>query len=246
MSKPCRMTIDDSASRVGVYIDGFNLYKGILLDHPQLKWLDLNALARLLSPDNEVTEVYYFTAEIAPMREGDQAPARQKLYLRTLEVSGVNVVKGKFRADSRWMPIGDVSLRQFTRPEMFGRMSKWRAARSIRPLENVPRVMVTKFEEKRSDVNLASHMLRDVFQHGFTHAIVISGDTDLTTAIKFAVAAGCHVSVFIPRRSNASAALQGVASYVGWLKTSTLEEAQFPRAVLSPRGKPLLRPQEWT
>lgn len=246
MRIPCRMTNERPDARVGVYIDGFNLYKGILLDHPQLKWLDLNALARLLSPEDEVSDVYYFTAEIAPLRAGDQAPARQKLYLRTLEVSGVTVVKGKFRTDSRWMPIGDVSLRQFTSPEIFGRISKWFATRSIKAFESVPRVLVTKFEEKRSDVNLASYMLRDVFQKQITHAIVISGDTDLTTAIRFAVTAGCHVSVIIPRRSNSSAALQEAASYVGWLKPTTLEKAQFPRAVLSPRGKPLLRPEEWT
>jgi uncharacterized LabA/DUF88 family protein len=240
------VTNDNNGPRVGVYIDGFNLYKGILLDYPQLKWLDLKALAKLLSPENDIGDLYYFTAEIAPLKSGDLAPARQKLYLRTLEVSGVNVVKGKFRADSRWMPIGDVTLNQFTRPELFGWISKRFATRAIKIAENVPRVLVTKFEEKRSDVNLASFLLRDVFQNGLTHAIVISGDTDLTTAIRFAVDAGCHVSVIIPRRSNASAALQNVASYVGWLKPSTLEQAQFPRSVLSPRGKPLLRPKEWT
>lgn len=240
------MTIEPKDARVGVYIDGFNLYKGILLDHPRFKWLDLHALAKLLSPEHEIESVYYFTAEIAPLRAGDQAPARQKLYLRTLEVSGVKVVKGKFRADLRWMPFGDSSLQNFTRPELFSRISKRRALRVIRHADFTPQVLVTKFEEKRSDVNLASYLLRDVFQKQITHAIVISGDTDLTTAIRFAVKAGCHVSVIIPRRSNSSAALQGVASYVGWLKPTTLEQAQFPRAVLSPRGKPLLRPEEWT
>lgn len=240
------MTIEHSDARVGVYVDGFNLYKGLLEAHPELKWLDLCQLARELAPGKEIIDVCYFTAEIAPMQSHDQAPARQKLYLRTLEVSGVRVIKGKFRADPRWMPVNDKSLEEFTRPELFTRQARRDALEKLSDSVRNLRALVTKYEEKRSDVNLAAHLLRDVYEQRITHAVVISGDTDLTTAIQFGVDAGCHISVYIPRRSNESMALQKAASYIGWLKTAILERSQFPNSVISPKGKPLVRPKEWT
>lgn len=235
-----------SRPRVSLYVDGFNLYKGLLIDHPEFKWLDLNKLAKLLSPEKEVVDVYYFTAEIKPQRSDDLAPFRQKLYLRTLEVSGVKVIKGKFRADPRWMPVSDRSLTDFSRPDVFHKLEKERVARQFFGSREDFEVLVTKYEEKRSDVNLAAHLMRDIYEKRITHAVVISGDTDLTTAIAFGVAAGCHISVFIPRRSNESMALQDAASYVGWIKAWMLESAQLPRTVISPKGKPLIRPKEWT
>ena len=240
------MTIETTSARVSVYIDGFNLYKGLLASHPSLKWLDLIQLSKLLASEKLITSVCYFTAEIAPLTTSDQAPARQKLYLRTLEVSGVKVIKGIFRADPRWMPIHDPSLEEFTRPEIFESAAKSEALKNAPSDANNLRVLVTKFEEKRSDVNLASYLLRDIYERRITHAVVVSGDTDLATAIKFGVDAGCHISVYIPRRSNASMSLQKAASYVGWLKISILEQAQFPKAVISPKGKPLVRPEEWS
>jgi uncharacterized LabA/DUF88 family protein len=234
-----------SRPRVSLYVDGFNLYKGLLIDHPEFKWLDLNKLAKLLSPEKEVVDVYYFTAEIKPQRPDDLAPFRQKLYLRTLEVSGVKVIKGKFRADPRWMPVRDRTLSEFTRPDIFRRRAKAHGLRRLSRTKDAFDVLVTKYEEKQSDVNLASHLLRDVYEGRVTHAMVISGDTDLTTAIRFSVEAGCHVSIYIPARNNASAALTEVASYLGWLKLSSLEASQLPPTVISPKGKPLIRPSDW-
>jgi len=49
--------------RVIAYVDGFNLYFGLIeagLDY--CKWLDLNKLAnRLLKPNQELVELKYFT-----------------------------------------------------------------------------------------------------------------------------------------------------------------------------------------
>lgn len=240
------MTNGFQDARVGVYVDGFNLYKGLLAAHPQLKWLDLRMLAHLLAPGKIIHDVYYFTAEISPLWPGDQAPARQKLYLRTLEVSDVRVIKGKFRDDPRWMPVRDKGLDEFTRPEIFDRETKRAALKLLDAPFNDLQTLVTKYEEKRSDVNLASYLLRDIYEKRISHAIVLSGDTDLTTAIKFGIEAGCHISVYIPKRSNTSSVLQESASYIAWLKTSTLEASQFKRSVLSPKGKPLIRPEEWS
>jgi hypothetical protein len=46
-----------------VYIDGFNMYNGCLKGTPY-KWLDVDALVRMLLPHDQVKRIRYFTAKI--------------------------------------------------------------------------------------------------------------------------------------------------------------------------------------
>ena len=48
------------------------------------------------------------------------------------------------------------------------------------------RVTHERNEEKRSDVNLASHLLIDLFMESIDAAIIVSNDADLSFPIKFA------------------------------------------------------------
>ncbi len=82
--------------RVGVYVDGFNLYYGLRsLRGRRYLWLDLRALAlRLLRTGQTLTAVRYFTA---PVRGDARALARQQAYEAALESQGVDVVLGRFQ-----------------------------------------------------------------------------------------------------------------------------------------------------
>ncbi|TQS19312.1 NYN domain-containing protein [Microbispora hainanensis] len=82
--------------RVGVYVDGFNLYYGLRsLRGRRYLWLDLRALAgRLLRPGQTLTAVRYFSAHV---RGEPAALLRQKTYLAVLESMGVEVVLGRFQ-----------------------------------------------------------------------------------------------------------------------------------------------------
>ncbi|MEW9532293.1 NYN domain-containing protein [Microbispora sp. NPDC049125] len=82
--------------RVGVYVDGFNLYYGLrFLGGRRYLWLDLHALAdRLLKPAQALTVVRYFTA---PVRGEPRALARQQTYQAALQSRGVDVVLGRFQ-----------------------------------------------------------------------------------------------------------------------------------------------------
>ena len=52
------------------YIDGGNLYHGLLRRCPRYKWLDLAALVRsLLSKEHDLVCVKYFTARCWPTRK---------------------------------------------------------------------------------------------------------------------------------------------------------------------------------
>ena len=51
--------------RTIVYIDGFNLYYGLLRRNAASKWLDLWKLSRcLVSPNNDILAVKYFTSRV--------------------------------------------------------------------------------------------------------------------------------------------------------------------------------------
>jgi len=51
--------------RTVVYVDAFNLYCGTVRYTPY-KWLDLQALCRVMIPRNTVTRIKYFTAKVHP------------------------------------------------------------------------------------------------------------------------------------------------------------------------------------
>ena len=83
-----------------VYIDGFNLYHAIdALREPELKWLDLRALAEsILRKDEVLREVKYFTA-FATWRP--DSFTKHRAYVSALEARGVHVILGQFKEKPR-------------------------------------------------------------------------------------------------------------------------------------------------
>lgn len=62
--------------RTIVYVDGFNFYYGALKG-TKWKWLDIPALFRaVLSPQNEIAKVKYFTAKVQPTLADPDVRAR--------------------------------------------------------------------------------------------------------------------------------------------------------------------------
>ena len=83
--------------RARVYLDGFNLYYRLLKFSPY-KWCNFKLLAeQLLSPDDRVEKLRYFTADVSP-RAGDlDAPVRQATFFRALKtVPEIEIHKGSF------------------------------------------------------------------------------------------------------------------------------------------------------
>jgi hypothetical protein len=66
-----------------VYIDGFNLYYG-LLKGTAFKWLDLERFCDQLLPKNSVKKIYYFTAKVDARPQDPDQPVRQQAYLNAL------------------------------------------------------------------------------------------------------------------------------------------------------------------
>jgi uncharacterized LabA/DUF88 family protein len=154
--------------RVNVYVDGFNLYHRALRsarapDGSTYKWLDLETLAGhvLSNPDYSIGRIRYFTARVRALPGDPQAPLRQQMYLRALAtLSSVTVHFGFFQKSQKKMQL-------------------------VRPLpDGTTMVKVHKFEEKGSDVNLATYLLLDAFQNDYDGAAVITNDSDLAEPIR--------------------------------------------------------------
>jgi len=57
---------------------------------------------------------------------------------------------------------------------------------------------ITKYEEKQTDVNIAIHIIRDVYELSPDIIQVISGDTDLIPPLKFAKKQGIKIHIVAP------------------------------------------------
>jgi len=179
--------------KFNAYIDGFNLYKGALEKRPDLKWLDLIGLCGDLMPNYELGAIYYFTAPLKNRFAGDRANEKQNTYLRVLRYSGVQVINGKFRNDTSWQRLVTSERTHFIQPVLpnkFGltQMAINKSWRDAKP--DVPKANIFTLKEKGSDVNLASHLLRDAYTEKVCAGLVITGDSDLSSAISFACETG--------------------------------------------------------
>lgn len=160
--------------RVGVYVDGFNLYYGLKaanLGHA--RWLDLTALSRnILRPNQQLVKVKYFTARVKGPDKGIRG--RQSTYLQALETrDDLEIIYGRFmrKNDGVCHKCGH-------------RWASW--------------------EEKMTDVNIAAHLAIDVTSGVIDKALLVSGDSDLAHAVQLVKSSSSVkvIAVFPPKRSS--------------------------------------------
>ncbi len=89
--------MSDKINRVTVYVDGFNLYFG-MLDGGFLncKWLDISKLVKSsLSANQQLVDIKYFTSRVTN-NPGKQR--RQTLYLEALDTTGIKIIYGLYKS----------------------------------------------------------------------------------------------------------------------------------------------------
>lgn len=230
------------------YIDGFNLYKGALERRPDLKWVDIKKFCQELRPDMQLSHVYYFTARVKERFPEDQAPRRQHAYLRVLSHEGIDVVYGKFIKDSSWLRVSSTLRENIIEPVLpshFGLTQKALNDSALRSIPDLPRAQVSFMEEKGSDVNLASYLLRDAFLDRVPAALLVTGDSDLVTPVAFAVAQGVNVKTVVPNRNINVDSLRSASTYFEQLHVSILKNSQYPDLYKTPKGAIIRRPSAW-
>ncbi|MCO1574908.1 NYN domain-containing protein [Crossiella sp. SN42] len=188
-----------SAVRVGVYVDAFNVYYGgremLGPATPGWKWLDIAALAAGLInpwvwPGARIDRVVYCTA--MREREGDPSSlADQHTYLAALRHANpsLTVALGKYVPRTK----SGVLVEQGTgypprrvRSPGTGRLPAWLPVREVPGPSGATDLLarISTFEEKGSDVNVASHVLMDVLTGQVDAVMVLSNDSDLSFPLR--------------------------------------------------------------
>ena len=204
-----------------MYVDGFNLYFGAIKGTPY-KWLDVEKYFRLLRPQDDLQAIRYFTAVISGPRALNQSALLRALATR---------------------PLVDIVLGNFKRKRIKCEYSK---CHHLTPGDRV----FSRPEEKRTDVNIAVHMLDDASRHQCDHQILVSGDSDLVPAIRMirrrfpAMRTTVYVPAQAPARSYA-VELRSAAHRKQLLPTSLLKHAQFPARVPDGMGGFITKPPTW-
>lgn len=201
-----------------VYIDGYNLYYGVLR-RTQYKWLDVVKLftEHLLDPVNsDVIAVRYYTAPILEaMCDDTESPSRQRKYLQALtklHTEKLQIIQGKLQA---------------SQPKK----------RPVTPINGYELVKVHDFEEKKTDVNIAVDMLADVWTGRCEQIVLCTNDTDQEPALSKIKEHHPHIRVGL----IAPIALQdnryiskGLLKYTDWHKTISpthLASSQLPEKI---------------
>ncbi len=89
--------MDQIKNRVIVYIDGFNLYFGMLeAGYDNCKWLNIEKLVQsYLSSNQALMAIKFFTSRIS---HNPQKQKRQSTYLEALETTSVKIIYGLYKA----------------------------------------------------------------------------------------------------------------------------------------------------
>lgn len=204
-------------ARVATYIDGFNLYFG--LRQAKLRryyWLDVCALS-------------------AALLQPDQQLAEVHYFTSRIRSTGGNSADMQRQSDYL-----DALA---TRPNLsihFGHyLEKKRQCRSCG-------AKWMDYEEKMTDVNIAAQLLCDAQDDLFDTALVISGDSDLTTPVSMVRTRHPKKRVIIalpPKRHSDS--LQKAANGFFRINETALRRSQLPPAITLGSGHILQRPATW-
>ena len=231
------------SKRVLAYIDGFNVYYGLKhasrdadslhLRHGgdpraclgrSLSWLDMQSLVlSQLKRSERCDGIYYFSAPrgvpervaVSNRQHYIDSNERQRVYLEALSS----------------LPLVEIVLGWYSEndPHTCRRCgAQW-----------------PRFEEKVTDVNIATRLVVYAYENAFDAAYVISGDADLVPALQVLRRLGKTVILgLFPGRKRAQQ-LRECAHDVRGMKIKRLRERQLPEVVQRPGLAPLRRPAHW-
>jgi uncharacterized LabA/DUF88 family protein len=184
------------------------------------KWLDLQKYFQMPRPDDDVQRIKYFTALI----DGSHRP-NQEAYLQALDtLPKVEIILGKYKYKSVKCTISACTYagsREFQVPE-----------------------------EKRSDVNIATHMIDDAHCRRADRMILVSGDSDLVPAIHMVKQQfpTIKITVYVPSRNpirGAAVEIRSAADKHKTLPLNLLPQCQFPNPVRGGTTGAILKPPSW-
>jgi uncharacterized LabA/DUF88 family protein len=202
-----------------VYVDGFNLYYG-LLRPKAYKWFDLVRCFTSIRQDDSIQKIKYFTAKVT----GSPSYNRQDVYLKALSTSPlIEIVYGVFKHKDIYCKVSSCS-------------SSHRK--------------YSTYEEKRTDVNIAVHMLQDAYKNNCERIVLVSGDSDLVPSLEF-IKRDFHsieTIVYIPavnKKRGAAVELRTAADKNFTFGFNYIQPFLLSDPVISPSGNTFAKPSGW-
>ena len=206
-----------------VYIDGFNLY--YRLKKTSYKWLNLEKFAHAcLNPEeHDIRKIKFFTARVKKSTDDPDKTMRQDIYLQAIQtLPNVEIVWGQFKRRTIKGLLCD---------------SKGR--------ETKQKVRVSKFEEKKSDVNIATDMIEDGYRGEYECATLISNDTDLVTPLLRIKHNLKKLVVVVSPYEKIHIELKKASHYAKSIKSDDIfQKSQFPLKINTPKEK-IHCPKSW-
>ena len=215
----CRNTI--------VYIDGSNLYYGLLRGTAH-KWLDLKAFSqKLLLPEYHIAGIKYFASRVIDKTAGHYRAGRQSNYLDALHNQGIQVIEGYYRIRMERLEAAD---------------SHCKACNLVSRPGYVRGIRVS---EKLTDVNVATEMLKDAYENKAEAFVLISGDADLAPALRVVrYSTGHSVIVFNPQKSICNE-LRRYATFYRNISPGFAEGCRLPDSFTTADGRTIRCPAAW-
>ncbi len=181
--------MNEARDPVYAYVDDMNLYYGALKENPGYRWLDIPAMVANLVPGLTIAHTRYYAARIKVTFPEDPGPGRQRIYLEALQSRPQITIKEGVYADwPRWQRLDE--SQGLDSPDLFrprlgrkdaqlvgGILQRAKARQpSTRPFV-LAKIRWT--EEKGSNVNLATDLLKDALGTGECRtALVVTNDSD--------------------------------------------------------------------
>ena len=161
----------------------------------------------ILQSHHEILKIKYFTARVSARPKDPTKPERQNVYLRALRAycPVIKFYDGRFQTHTKRLPLAD------------------------NPEEKVP---VLRTEEKGTDVNITVHLLNDAWLDLYDCAILVSNDSDLSTAMRLVKEErGKSLGLLTPGASQPTSFLNRYATFHRNIEDSYLENNQLPPVI---------------
>ncbi len=204
-------------TRVISYIDGFNLYFGLKSKGwKKYYWLDLVAMSAALLKDDQ---------------------ALQHCHYFTARIRNSGGHSQDKNRQALWLDALDTLANQTSHYGQF--FQKIKTCKSCG-------AEWTTHEEKMTDVNIAAQLLSDAYEDKFDTALVISGDSDLTTPIKMVLDRFPNKRVIVafpPGRISRLLKKTATASFT--IGETKLRQNRLPNTITTTTGHKLQRPSQW-
>ena len=226
--------VENKKLRAIAFVDGFNLFHALKKCDLRDRWCNIRKLIENKIQDKSIVleNIWWFTAYY---KKNQQAVKRHELYLKALRSEKIQPYLGEYNEVTKIFNKNSHKINSII-PEELMLNSK-----------NIPdRIEYITEEEKKTDVNIAVKIVEGAFLNLYDVAYIVSGDSDLYTAVKIAkqhFKDKKFISVLPPFSKGKS--MGNICHEQIPLGKRDVEEARFPDQIVLPSGQAINIPEKY-